>query len=383
MEHEQRDDNSKKRDNRISAGEKDARTKALVVETLEQCRSWSIQLQARREKRNKSAVLLGRALLPLAQRLCDTDKVKSSAANTSSMSQEPPDETLTEGQVEEGLCTYVTALQRFSEALQAEEQGREATPQNYPTQAVAQALEAIGSAMAQREREAKLTDALAERWRTVLGHAQTEAKGKGDLDRFSPEALESFHRKSRKELRDLADRQYLAKKRLDDAREEDDEEAEDESRQLLEDLKKSMAQKQSQAHTFRGQAVQQLVKHNPEVLVSKYWTEVKGQKKPPRWAEKLIDYYDVDGLLQSDLTFEMYSDKKLLTSTGANHPVYSATRNGQRVALKRYSVNDRDKRKMLKEARLLRRLGQDPLVCGINLTFWDSQHNYLYVLLKS
>ena len=371
----------------------------MIATALEQCQTWSTHLQTKRNERNTRAYLLGNALLPLAQQFRSAGQASSSPptstkASTSTETKQAAGTERKEIQhdaekknhsdqlgLSHSLRECTQTLQNLVKALVSEQEGQAAAAENYPQQAVLSALRAIQTAMAEQEREVQAIGPLIKNWRYLLNPKSRGKEGKtsSSQEDFSVQALEQHHKQTRKQARSLKKELRAAMDALDDAKEDRDKEAEAEAKQEMRKVRKKMATQHTQAHAYRDRAVQHLVKHAPEILVPNYWSQVKREEVPPSWAAVLIHHFDVDGLEQTGLSFDMYTDKKMITPSGANHPVYVATRNGQRVALKRYAVDDRDKRKMLREAKLLHRLGRDPHVCGIHHTFWDTQHNYLYI----
>eukprot|EP00808_Paulinella_micropora_P029190 g71466.t1 len=138
---------------------------------------------------------------------------------------------------------------------------------------------------------------------------------------------------------------------------------------------------------------------------------------PPAWVQFWAGQFDTDGLERTDINLDTYLNRERIPTNASSHPVYVASREAKRVALKVFTVTMKEKQKFLKEARLLKRLALTHtlpgegcnfglmciairimnfinfllvfiglllqfawfLLCSVNLTFWDPKIDQVYL----
>eukprot|EP00808_Paulinella_micropora_P017287 g41675.t1 len=100
---------------------------------------------------------------------------------------------------------------------------------------------------------------------------------------------------------------------------------------------------------------------------------------PPAWVQFWAGQFDTDGLERTDINLDTYLNRERIPTNASSHPVYVASREAKRVALKVFTVTMKEKQKFLKEARLLKRLGSHPHIASVNLTFWDPKIDQVYL----
>eukprot|EP00808_Paulinella_micropora_P029990 g28327.t1 len=276
---------------------------------------------------------------------------------------------------------YQPALDTLNDAMRREQVLRTSVEASYPEQAVLGAVYAVREEMLVRLLETQAMARLVERLKTDLaGWAQAEQL---------PQTMASLHRAWQRETIDMQDEVASTQRGVRKAKVElkiaEDENEQQELEERVRKLEASLL-RQREALARRHKEFRQEWEHlvadaqqlRLELLLPIYW-EVQTQKKPPAWVQFWAGQFDTGGLERRDITLDMYADREMIPTNASSHTVYSASREGKRVALKVFTVAKKDRYKFLKEARLLQRLGSHPHIASVNLTFWEPKMNQVFL----
>eukprot|EP00808_Paulinella_micropora_P002412 g19277.t1 len=324
------------------------------------CATRAKKLEVAREERIKAACDLGNALEPFVQVLKGGGKG------------------LTAGTLK--YETYLQCTGNLKNAVLNEELIRDNLASTYPQEVVVKALQAVYDEMQSAILEAKAMAQLVDR-------LEGELQG-WSLAETLPKDMETIYKSQRTDIKAIARTVRSLQNDMESLQADINDAEDDEERKGLkataEGLQQKLGRKQEELaerhKKFRrdwDNVASRALRYRPELFLPLYWSRVQS-KEIPAWARFWMGQFDTCGLERTDLSFRSYSDAKRIDGQTSRHLVYSAER-GKRVALKVFTVEERDKGRLLKEARLLQKLGSHPHIVSVNLTFWDPQREEVYL----